>query len=403
MGPADGAPAAGLRSSRRLRRRRWWCRRRLPSQDQREGQPPRPARPQALPLELTTDPAPAAARAASASDLGERLIFLVGAPRSGTTLLARILAAHSLVYGRAEPHLVTPLAHLGYYARVDKASYDPFNAEQAVRDFVADLPRGEEDYLDALRAYADTMYGRMLATRPGKVFFLDKTPAYALVLPFLAKLYPRAKYVVLVRNPVAVLTSYATSFFDGDYEVALAHNPVLARYVPALAGFLRTRPVPLHRVRYEEFVRDPERGFRELCQAIGLPFEAAAIEYGRSGEGFEGLGDPTGVARHDRPVTSSVARWAAEVASVPATDALVRRVIDELDPADLAELGYPRDSILAALDAAKGAPAPERRRIPVRYAIERKLLVALRRDIHSNALGRALKKLRFALDVVLRE
>ncbi|MFM7143543.1 MAG: sulfotransferase, partial [Alphaproteobacteria bacterium] len=174
-------------------------------------------------------------------------------------------------------------------------------------------------------------------------------------------------------------------------------------YVPAMAAFLRDRPVPCHRVRYEEFVRDPERGFRDLCDALGLPFEAAAIDYGRSGEGFEGLGDPTGVARHDRPVTSSVARWAAEVASVPATDALVRRVIDELDPADLDELGYPRDEILAALDAAKGAPAPERRRIPMRYALERRLLVALRRDIHRNALGRALKKLRFALDVVLRE
>ncbi len=336
-------------------------------------------------------------------DVQERLIFLVGAPRSGTTLLARILAAHSQVYGRAEPHLVTPLAHLGYYARVDKAPYDPFNAEQGVREFVADLPRGEEDYLDALRAYADTMYGRMLSTRPDKRYFLDKTPAYALVLPFLAKLYPRARFVVLLRQPVAVLTSYATSFFDGDYEVALAHNPVLARYVPALASFLRTRPVPCHVVRYEEFVRDPERGFRALCDALGLPFEASAIDYGRSGEGFEGLGDPTGVARHDRPVTSSVARWAAEVASDPSNDALVRRVVDALDPADLEEIGYPRDSILAALDAASGVPAPARRRIPLRYALERKLLVALRRDVHRNALGRALKKLRLALDVILRE
>lgn len=335
--------------------------------------------------------------------MADRLLFLVGAPRSGTTLLARILAAHPDVFGRAEPHLVTPLAHLGYWASVQKAPYDPLNAEQAIREFVRDLPRGEADYLDALRAYLDTMYGRMLATRPDRRWFLDKTPAYALVLPFLRRIYPGARYIVLTRNPVAVLVSWVTSFFDGDYEVALAHNPLLARYVPALAQILRDPPQRFHHVRYEAFVRDPEAGFGALCESIGLPPAPAAIEYGREGEGFEGLGDPIGVGRHSRPVTSSVSRWAAEVASNPATLAVVRRVLDELDPADLETLGYPREGILDALDAARGAPVPEARRIPLRYRLERRVLVALRRDIQRNALGRALRRLRFALDVLLRE
>ena len=333
----------------------------------------------------------------------DRLIFLIGAPRSGTTLLARILAAHSEIHGRAEPHLISPLAHLGYFASVQKAPYDPINAQQAIREFVADLPRGEADYLDALRAYTDTMYGRMLATAPGKRFFVDKTPAYALVMPFLERLYPDAKYVVLLRHPLAILTSWVDSFFDGDYAVALAHNPLLARYVPALARLVRERPVPLIVVRYEEFVARPEEGWRSVCDFLGVAHEPAAIEYGESGEEFGGLGDPTGVARHSRPVTGSVKRWAAEIASDPAKLAAVERVVDELDPADLDVLGYPREKIVADLAAARGAERPERRRAPLRYALERKLLVALRRNIHQNALGRALKRLRFALDVLLRE
>lgn len=181
------------------------------------------------------------------------------------------------------------------------------------------LPSGsklpEEDYLDALRAYADTMYGRMLDTAEGKQFFLDKTPAYALVLPFLTKLYPNAKYVVLTRHPLAILTSYVNSFFDGEWEVAQSHNPILERYVPALAKMVRDKPVPLAHLRYEEFVANPEAGFRTICDYLGVEFEASAIDYQESGKSFEGLGDPTGVHQHDRPVTSSVGSWAGEIAA----------------------------------------------------------------------------------------
>ena len=333
----------------------------------------------------------------------DRLIFLIGAPRSGTTLLARMLGAHSAIYQRAEPHLITPIAHLGYFGKVQKAPYDPNNVDQAIHEFVADLPRGEADYLDALRAYSDTLYGRMLATAPGKRFFLDKTPAYALVLPFLAKLYPGAKYVVLTRHPLAVQSSYVESFFDGDWAVAVNHNPILARYVPALASFVRDRPVPLLHVRYEDLVRDPEAEFRRICEHLGIPFEAEAIAYGEKGDAPKGLGDPTGVARHTRPVTSSVSKWAAEIAARPDVLALVQKLLDELDPADLATLGYPREKIVAQLEAARGAPVPIKRDAPTRYALERRLLVALRRNIHQNRLGRVLKRVRFALDVVLRE
>src|SRR5438034_6418795 len=333
----------------------------------------------------------------------DRLIFLIGAPRSGTTLLARMLGAHSAIYGRAEPHLITPIAHLGYYASVQKAPYDPFNVEQAIHEFVTDLPRGEADYLDALRAYTDTLYERMLTTAPGKRFFLATTPAYALVLPFLVKLYPDAKYIVLTRHPLAVLSSWVESFFDGDYQVALAHTPLLARYVPALARMLRERPVPFVHVKYEELVREPETHFRRVCDHLGIPFEAEAIAYGEKGDAPGGLGDPTGVARHTRPVTSSVSRWAAEIAARPETLALVSKLVDQLDPADLETPGYPRAEIVEQLEAARGAPVPVKREAPTRYALERKLLVALRRNIHHNRLGRALKRLRFALDVVLRE
>lgn len=59
--------------------------------------------------------------ARTAEELETRNVFLIGAYRSGTTMLARILGTHSMIYAGPEPHLLTPLAHLGVWVRVDKA------------------------------------------------------------------------------------------------------------------------------------------------------------------------------------------------------------------------------------------------------------------------------------------
>ena len=333
------------------------------------------------------------------------LLFVIGPPRSGSTLLMRMLSSHSRIYSRPEPHLLTPLAHLGYYDTVDKAPFDHLQAQQSAREFVADLPRGEEDYLDACRAYTDILYGRMLAARGrGKPIFLDKTPANALVLPFIAKLYPRARYVVLTRHPAAIWSSYATSFFDGDYEAARKFNPILNRYVPAMARFLREQPVPLVRVAYEDVVQRPAEEMRRLLDFLGLPFEPGVIEYGKHDLDAKGLGDPITVNRHDRPVTASVEKWAHELASDPAKLAIVRDMVERINDADLETWGFPRPGFFAPVEAARQAGPRPLPRPPLfdRYRLERKVLVLLRRNIQHNAFGRVVKRVRLACDVLLR-
>ncbi len=304
-----------------------------------------------------------------------KLIFVIGPPRSGSTLLMRMLSSHSQIYSRAEPHLLTPLAHLGFYDAVDKAPFDHLQAQQSAREFVADLPRGEADYLDACRAYTDVLYGRMLEARgKGKAFFLDKTPANALVLPFLAKLYPHARYVVLTRHPAAIWSSYANSFFDGDYVAARKFNPILNRYVPAMARFLREQPVPIVRVAYEDLVQRPEEEMRRVFEFLSVPFEAGAIDYGSHEHEAKGLGDPLGVGRHSRPVTDSVEKWAHELAGDPAKLAIVRDMVGRLDDADLETWGFPRATFFApveaaARDGARPAPPPA---FFDRYRLQRK-------------------------------
>ena len=94
--------------------------------------------------------------------------------------------------------------------------------------------------------------------------------------------------MVLTRNPLAVWSSQVHSFFDGDHEAAMRLSPLLGRYVPAIGRFLRERAVPIHHLRYEELVADPEARMRELCSFAELPFEPGMVDYGSAGPKPEG-------------------------------------------------------------------------------------------------------------------
>lgn len=338
-------------------------------------------------------------------DMSERMFFVIGSPRSGTTMLMRMLNVHPDIYTRPEPHLLTPLAHLGYYRYVDRAPYDQLQASLSARAFVADLPHGEADYVDALRAYTDVLYGRMLAPT-GKRFFLDKTPAYALILPFLTKLYPNARYVVLTRHPFAIFSSFAKSFFDDDWQAAHDFNPILERYVPAIAHFLRNEPQRLHHVVYEELVADPEGRMQALCEATGMTYTPDLVEYGSKEVDGTGLGDPIGVGRDSRPNTKSVHKWAEQVAGNAERIALLEQMVASIADEDLATWGYTRESLWEPLNAVDPERARAARAKPKkwdRYSVERRALVVLRRNIHGNLLGRLLQRVRFTCDVLLRE
>jgi hypothetical protein len=334
----------------------------------------------------------------------DRLIFLVGPPRSGSTLLMRVLNATSAVYSRPEPHLMGPLAHLGFYGNIDRAAFDHIQAAQGVREFVKDLPRGEDDYLDALRAYADTLYGRMLATAPNNErYFLDKTPANALILDFLGRLYPAGKYIVLTRHPAAVFASYAESFFDGDYAAAAAFNPIIERYVPAMARFLRQDRVPFLHVQYEQLVTDAEETLRRISAYLDIPFEPDALNYKKKEVQGGGLGDPVGVKKHDRPVASSKDTWGAEFAANRDRFEVVAKQVARLDPADLDAWGYPLDVFWKPMEEADPTAWKPRKIEVDRFQRQRIALRWLRKAAQTTPLGDALKRARFGCDVVLRE
>ncbi len=333
--------------------------------------------------------------------MSTQMVFVLSAPRSGSTLLERVLSAHSQLLGGPEPHLMTPLAHLGVWANVDKAPYDHVLAAEAQRLFVSALPEGEADYWAACRAYADALYGQRL-TWSGRTHFVDKTPANALIAPFLAKVFPDAAFVVLTRHPAAILTSYIRTFFGGDYRAAHAYNPILERYVPALAAFLRRTDLRVASLRYEDFVAAPEEQIARVCASIGIPYEPTMLEYGAHVRSAEGLGDPSGVARHSRPLADRTDAWVDELRANDKLREHVCGVVTRLDPDDLRTVGYPSETVWSAMDSHGSVGRSPRG--AWHYRLQRRAIVSGRRVMQRSPWLRAVvRRVRLTCDVLLRD
>ena len=106
-------------------------------------------------------------------------IFLFSMPRSGSTLLQRIMAAHEAIATTTEPWvLLGPLYTLK--AKGVIAEYNHASLCTAVTDFCGTLPGGRDDYLAEVRDFVLRLYAR--AAPDGTTYFLDKTPRYLLVI-----------------------------------------------------------------------------------------------------------------------------------------------------------------------------------------------------------------------------
>lgn len=342
-------------------------------------------------------------------DTSYKMVFILGAPRSGTTMLEHMLSSNSRAKGGAEPHLLTPLAHLGYWRRVDKAPYDYIVSALGQRAFVDALPHQAQDYWRACRAYCDTLYSAHMSTGTGKeTLCIDKTPEYTTIWPFIFKVFPDARFIILTRHPGAIFTSFANSFFDGDFAAAQQHDAILERYIPALAGILRQNETAYHHLRYEDLVTVPEQSLRKLCEYLTIPYEDSMVAYGNKANqraAGAGLGDPVGVKQQTRPSSKGIDQWANELASDDNKLLLFKQSIARISDDDLALIGYPADTLFTPLEQAGGNISNKKRRGgSLSWRVQRKLIVRGRKLAQRyRVVHAALTWLRMACDVLIRE
>ncbi len=199
-------------------------------------------------------------------------IFIVGLPRSGSTLLEQILASHSQVEGTME---LSDIAA----ATVDLEGHNKDTHNRVypgvLRDLTAeDCLRIGQKYLADTRIY-----------RTGKPFFIDKMPNNFRHIGFIHLILPNAKIIDARREPMACCFSNFKQLFAAGQEFTYGIEGIARyyrTYVEIMAHWDKVLPGSVLRIQHESVVDDLKGNVRRILDYCGLPFEPACLEFHRT-------------------------------------------------------------------------------------------------------------------------
>ncbi len=201
-------------------------------------------------------------------------IFIVGFPRSGTTLVEQTLTSHPQVAAGDELPIVNMLADRAQTLLGSPAAYPQALSELWLGDRLG--------HVETLRDLYLTEAARIGAADPARPWFTDKMPLNETHLGLISLMFPRAPVIHLVRHPLdVVLSVFSNGLTHGYYcayalESAATHYALIAGLV---AHYRAAMPINYHAVRYEELVSDQERAVRAMLDFIGLPFDARTLDF----------------------------------------------------------------------------------------------------------------------------
>jgi tetratricopeptide (TPR) repeat protein len=194
-------------------------------------------------------------------------IFIVGLPRSGSTLVEQILASHSQVEGTMELHNIPALVRELDHRGADRDGYP-----EAVRELSADELTGlGRRYIEETRT-----------VRSGRPRFIDKMPNNFSHVGLIHAILPNARIVDVRRHPMdACFSNYKQYFAHGQsFSYDLGD---LGRYYRCYLALMdhwdEVLPGKVMHLQYEQLIRDPQDTVRRLLEHCALPFEAATLNF----------------------------------------------------------------------------------------------------------------------------
>lgn len=199
-----------------------------------------------------------------------RPIFIVGMPRSGTTLVERILASHSEVYGAGELHELYALGIERFMKVSGQVRFEPLDR----------YPEG------AWASLGEEYIAQTAALGGDAARFTDKLPMNFMMIGLIRFALPNAKIVHCVRDPRATcLSIYKQNFSTENYRFAYDLRTIAQfhkLYQRLMEHWRRVFPGDIYDIGYEALTREPEREIRALLEACGLEFQEACLDFHRS-------------------------------------------------------------------------------------------------------------------------
>ena len=198
-------------------------------------------------------------------------IFIVGMPRTGTTLVERILSSHPKVFAAGE------LTHFSLAVKRAAGTSSPYVLDRETLEAASGL-----NFHDIGRDYIDSTRPRTGHTR----HFIDKMPLNFLYAGFIHRALPQARIICVRRNALDTCLSnyrqlFATSFSYYNYAYDLLDTGRYYKQFDALMAYWR-EILPADRfmeVRYEDVVIDTEREARRLLEFCGLSFTPEVLAF----------------------------------------------------------------------------------------------------------------------------
>lgn len=206
---------------------------------------------------------------------GKNIIFLISQPRSGSTLIQRILSNHSAIATTSESWLALPFFWNDPIENFKINKKVPFNSRWTETAIKASL-RTNETYQIDLKPQLATLYENICnehCLKQHKKYFLDKTPRYYYIVKDIIKYFPESKIIILIRNPLAVLSSILNTWVKNDWPLLSNFKDDLLVAPRNLQTILTVNHSNTLLVKYEDILEQPDIKITEILNFIGLEYE----------------------------------------------------------------------------------------------------------------------------------
>jgi len=238
-------------------------------------------------------------------------LFVYSLPRSGSTLIQRMLASHSEISTASETWLLLPQV----YALRSEGVYSEYHhvySQKALDDFITILPGKNDDYMRHLRGFIMGLY-RDASKDKGR-YFLDKTPRYHLIVNEIIDMFPDAKHVFLWRNPLSVIASMIETWGGGAWNIYKYKIDLFEGFSNLIEAYEKNADL-VYSLQYENLVTDVKGEMAGLLDYLELGLEDEVFN-GLSGNYLKGtMGDPTGIDLYSDVSCEGLDKWKSSITS----------------------------------------------------------------------------------------